>query len=137
MSIPRPDEGSRTAASRRLVGGRGVSLRLGRLRIVSFDEPIGNADHAVGIRGHLGIVRHQDDRDPFGIEGLEHLQDFDTGVRIQVAGGLVGQEQRRTVHQRPRNSHPLLLSAGHLRRLVVQPVAQPDPVQEQFSEPPA
>ena len=53
----------------------------------------------MGVSGHLGIVRHQDDGDSLGVELLEHPQDFDARVRIEVAGGFVGQHQRGTVDQ--------------------------------------
>ena len=73
----------------------------------------------MGVGRHLRIVRHQDHRDPLGVELLEHPQDFDAGVRIEVAGRLVGQEQGGVVDQGPGDGHPLLLAARHLRRFVV------------------
>ena len=88
---------------------------------VVVDLPVGDVDRARGKRRHVGIVRHQDDGDPFGVELLEHPQDLDAGVRIEVAGRLVGQDQRGPVHQRPGDGHALLLSARHLRRLVMRP----------------
>ena len=45
----------------------------------------------------------------------EDLHDFTTGVGIEVAGRLVGQQNRRFVHQRPRNRHTLLLTTGEFR----------------------
>ena len=41
---------------------------------------------------------------------------------IQVAGGLVGQQNRRMVHNRPRDGHALLLAAGESVGLMVQAV---------------
>ena len=54
----------------------------------------------MGKGGHAGIVRHQHDGDSLGVELLEHPQDLDAGVGIEVAGGLVGQDQRGTIDQR-------------------------------------
>ena len=51
------------------------------------------------------------------------------GGRVEVAGRLVGQQQRRLADHRPGDRHPLPLAAGQLVRPVVEPVAQPDPVQ--------
>jgi hypothetical protein len=36
------------------------------------------------------------------------------GVVVEVAGRLVGQQQRGPVHQRARDGHALLLAAGEL-----------------------
>src|SRR6187200_873021 len=42
-----------------------------------FDPPVAHADHALGVAGHFGIVRHEDNRDAFGIvERLKEPQDF-------------------------------------------------------------
>ena len=56
-------------------------------------------------------------------------EDVGGGVRVEVAGRLVGQDQRRVGHQRPGDRDPLLLTAGHLTRPVLGPVGQPDPGQ--------
>ena len=44
--------------------------------------------------------------------------------RVEVAGGLVGQEQVRLVDEGARDRHPLLLPAGQLRRAVVHAVGE-------------
>ncbi len=75
--------------------------------LVAVDLAVHDADDPMGIGGHLGIVRHQHDGDPFGVELLEHPQDFHAGVRVEVAGRLVGQDQRGTVHQRSGRSPPV------------------------------
>ena len=97
--------------------------------VARLDPAVHNVDRAMCVGGHLGIVRHQHDGDPFGVELLEHPQDFHAGVRIEVAGRLVGQDQRRVVDQRTADRHPLLLSAGHLRRLVIGPIGQAHAIQ--------
>ena len=66
------------------------------------------------------------------IEPLKHLQDFLAGAGIQVAGRLVGQQDRRMIDERAGDGHALLLPAGKLRRLVVEPLAQADAFQEQI-----
>ena len=46
--------------------------------------------------------------------------------RVEVAGRLVGEEQRRLVHQRAGDGDALLLAAGELARQVVLAVGQAD-----------
>ena len=89
----------------------------------------------MGINGYIRIVRDEYDRDSLGVELLKHLQDFDAGVRIEVARGLVGQHQGRLVDQRPGNGHALLLSAGHLRGFVVAAIGQPETIQKYPAQP--
>ena len=48
---------------------------------------------------------------------------------IQVAGGLVGEQQGRGGRQRPGQRHALLLAAGELVRIVPRARRQPHPVQ--------
>ena len=83
---------------------------LGRL----FDKPVGNADCAMCVARHFGIVRNQDDRDSLGVQPLEHPQDLVAGAGIEVARRLVGQQERRPVDQRSGDGRSLLLPAGHL-----------------------
>ena len=47
-------------------------------------------------------------------------------ARVQVAGGLVGQQQARPADQRAGDGDALLLAARELVGQVVQPLAQPD-----------
>jgi hypothetical protein len=58
---------------------------------------------------------------------LEHLVG---GVGIEVARGLVGQDQAGPIRQGASEGHPLLLAARHLRRLVMQPLGQAQPLQQ-------
>ena len=56
------------------------------------------------------------------------------GVRIEIAGRFVGQQQGRPVDQRPGDGDPLLLAARHLRRLVVHAIGQADPFEERLGQ---
>ena len=90
-----------------------------------LDQAVTDADRPLRVIGDVGIVRHQDDGDPLVlIQLLEHPQHFFAGARIEVAGRLIREEQRRMIDQRPRDRHALLLAPGKLRGLVVHPVAQ-------------
>lgn len=47
-----------------------------------------------------------------GMEIIDELEDFLTGVCVQIARGLVGQDQARLAHDCPRDGYTLLLAAG-------------------------
>ena len=54
------------------------------------------------------------------------------GFGIEIAGGLVGEDERRVVGQHPGQGHTLLLADAQFARLVVQAVGQSDAPQERF-----
>ena len=66
---------------------------------------------------------------PAACSSRSSAHDLGAGRRVEVAGRLVGQQQRRLADDRPGDRHPLPLAAGQLVRPVVEPVRQPDPVQ--------
>ena len=49
---------------------------------------------------------------------------------VELAGGLVGQQEPRPVRERGAEGDPLLLAAGERARACVEPVAEPDPLEE-------
>ena len=58
---------------------------------------------------------------PCVVQLVEQGQDVGGGDRVEVAGRLVGQDQRRVGDQRPGDGDPLLLAAGQLARPVARP----------------
>ena len=57
----------------------------------------------------------------------EELGEDGVGGRlVEIAGGLVGEHQRRLVGERTGDRDTLLLAAGQLRRAVVEPRAKPE-----------
>jgi hypothetical protein len=71
-------------------------------------------------------VADQHQREPvLPPEPLEQRDDLVTGVLVEVASRLVGQQHPRVFHQGPRDRHPLLLPAGELGRQVPGAVGQP------------
>ena len=60
----------------------------------------------------------------------EELVDALAGRRVEVAGGLVGQQHVGLEHQRARQRHALRLAARELAGLVVHARAQPHPLQQ-------
>ena len=53
-----------------------------------------------------------------------NVEDLGAGSRVEVAGGLVGEDDLRPAGQGPGHGDPLLLAAGELARAVREPVAR-------------
>ena len=64
------------------------------------------------------------------VKELEQVQNLGAVFPVQVAGGLVGQQQGRAVAQRPGNGCPLLLPAGKLPRQGAALFLQPQRAEE-------
>ena len=74
-------------------------------------------------------------RDQRGHSGLAHeaqqlLEDTLSGVRIEIAGGLVGKEKLRSVGDSAGDGDPLLLATGELRGSVVAALVEPKGVEQ-------
>jgi len=69
-------------------------------------------------------MSHQDD----GVSGLvklgKEIHDVQACLAVQVAGGLIGQDQLRVGDQGARDGNPLLLTSRELTGVVVQPILQ-------------
>ena len=89
----------------------------------------------MGVGGHFWIMRHKDDGYSGLVELLEHVQDFNTGVRIEVARRLIGENERRAINQGPGDRDPLLLTARHLRRVVIGSTGHSHALQQGVSQP--
>ena len=66
--------------------------------------------------------------------GKQQIDDLHAGRLIQIAGGFIGQQDRRIVDQGPRNGHALLLAPGKLRRVVIGGAACPRSMLKAFQE---
>ena len=84
-----------------------------------------DAHHPPGGGGYARIVGDEDHRMPLGAEGFENTQNFFARPGIQIAGGLVGQDQRGMGGDGPGDGRALLLPAGHLGGPVIHPFLQP------------
>ena len=80
------------------------------------DDPAGvEGDHAAAhLVHHLAVVGDDDDGGAGAVDPVEHLHDPDRGARVEVAGRLVGEQQRRMVDEGAGDREPLLLAAGEL-----------------------
>ena len=80
--------------------------------------------------GEVFVVGDQHQRGAgFGVEVEQQFDDRLAGVGVEVAGRLVGEQQRRPRHERARQCHALLFAAGQLARVVAEALrrARPSP----------
>src|SRR6185503_18661060 len=93
---------------------------------VFFDKTVANRDNAVGTCGDIVFVRNDDDRVAFGVETFEEIHDLHAGVRVERAGGLVCQQDRRMVHKCASDCDALALPARELVWFVRDAICQVD-----------
>jgi hypothetical protein len=89
-------------------------------------------DLAAGAGGDGGGVGHEDEGVAALVEVAEDRHDHGLVDGVEVAGGLVGEDQRRLVDQGAGDGDALLLAARELARQVVEALAQPDAAQGLF-----
>ena len=77
--------------------------------------PVAQVDLAVGGGRDVGVVGDEDDRPPAGVELAEDAEDLGAGVAVEVAGRLVGEDERRFGDEGARDGDPLLLAAATAR----------------------
>ena len=80
-------------------------------------------------RGQVAVVGDDDRSSSPGVELEQELDDHRRRDRVEVAGRLVGEHERRFADDRPGDRDPLALAARQLRRSVTQPVREPDAVE--------
>src|SRR3990172_7707497 len=89
------------------------------------DLPVGEDDGARNRARQVVVVRDHQDGLALPHQVVEELKDRLGGLRVQVAGGLVGDENRRVVRQGAGDGGALLLPAGDGGPGVVRVVRQP------------
>ena len=78
-----------------------------------FDPPRAQPHHAVAALRQRRIVRHQYQRGAaLLVAGEQELDDLTAGRLVEIAGRLVGDENRRMWRERARQRDALLLAAG-------------------------
>ena len=87
--------------------------------------PILNADHAAGGGGNLRVVGNHQHSTAGRVNALKNLNDLGAIVAVQVAGRLVGKNQRRARGEGTSNGAALLLAAGEVAGADAGAVAQP------------
>ena len=92
--------------------------------LVAGDYAVSDMDDAIGVFGDIGFMGDQHNRVAFFMQVFHKPHDFAAGLRIQVAGGLVGQDNRRIINKGAGNGDALALSTGKFIGLVVHAFAQ-------------
>ena len=83
-------------------------------RRVEGDDPalVDDGDPVAELVGLLHVVRREEDRLPVDVELAEDLPQGDAALRVEAGGGLVEEQDRRPVHDRPGDHQPLGHAAG-------------------------
>src|SRR6202042_1459974 len=104
------------APARRTRAVRARSCRRLRERaaLIGDDLAVAEANDPAGVVRDLALVRDQDDRPALVAEALEDRQHLPGRCRVEIARGLVGEDQRWVGHQRAGDRHTLLLAARQL-----------------------
>ena len=95
---------------------------------------IEQANHALRRVGNHRVVRHEHQRGAIAVELTEQLEQPLTRGRIELTGGLIGQQERGLVGEGARNRHALLFTTRQLRGAMTTPVTEPH-VPQQVSRP--
>src|SRR5574337_729087 len=119
---------------------RTVSRMIDQVCTLALLEPlypsIAQVDDPTGPFHRLLAMGGQDNRlTLLSMKPREQIQDRFARHRIQVACGLVGQENPRLSHDRSGYRHSLLFPAGQLMRPVLRTVHQPYPLQPSLNAP--
>src|SRR2546430_2025920 len=94
--------------------------------VVVRDDPVAHAHDPLGVRGYVRLVGDHDHGLAEVVQVLEDRENFGARPRVEVSGGLVGEDHRRVVQERSRDRDALLLAAGELARPMMDAVAETD-----------
>src|SRR3954468_10213003 len=98
--------------------------------MIFVDLAVPEDDIPLRILSDILLVRYEHDAEAvLLVESLQDLHHLDRGAAVQVSRGLVCQQDRRTIHQRTRNRHPLLLASRELRRIMMDAISKSDHLQ--------
>ena len=119
-AVSRRAQGRRAWRSPRLPAprrGRLAASGLAGARTVAR-PPVAHLDAARERGGDRGVVRDRHDRRARRVQLLQQREDVRAGAGVQVAGGLVGEQDRGAADQRAGDRDALALAARELRRRV-------------------
>ena len=79
---------------------------------VGGDHPVADGNDAVGVLGDVRLVGDENDGVALSVEVVKQTHDFVAGAGVEVAGGLVGEDDAGMIDEGARNGDALALSAG-------------------------
>jgi hypothetical protein len=87
------------------------------------------AYYALRLHGHVRFMRDHYNGNAFLVQLFKDADNLRGGGAIQVARGLISQNERWLVYQGPGDGDALLFTAGQLSGLMRRSLSQPDPFQ--------
>ena len=121
ITIPRTDSAVRSLLAQRflratpIVSAMPIELGppFGRSLYVelfdAFDCAVAQLHYPTGAFGHRSVMCNEHYCTPFSVQLVEDRQYLAAGSRVEIAGGLVCQDELRAVNQSPCDGYPLLL----------------------------
>jgi hypothetical protein len=98
----------------------------GRSRVTDGERAVSHDGSSLGPACDRGVVGDGYEREAaLAPQVFQEHHDLVAGAFVEIAGGLVREQNSRSFDQGPGDRHALLLAAGQLRRQMPGPVAQP------------
>ena len=98
--------------------------RVDWLSLVGGDLAVRDSHDAMGVRGNVAVVGHDDDRVALCMQVDEDGHDLLAALAVQRPGRLVGEDDGAAVHERTGDADALLLPARQLIGMELQPLTQ-------------
>jgi hypothetical protein len=118
-----------STTSNRILAGLWSGSALPLLKIAD-NAAISKLDDPPGETSDAFLVGDQHDGDSFVfVQSLKGLHDLGASPAVEIAGGLIRQDQAGVIDQGARDGDPLLLSARELSGLMAAPIGEPDRLQ--------
>jgi hypothetical protein len=90
-----------------------------------MDPPVVHFNDTIAAAGEGAVVRGHDEGDAFGGDDFEEeIEDDGAGLFVERAGGLIGEEDGRAVHESSAEGGALALAAGELLDARVKAVSE-------------
>src|SRR5450830_371751 len=106
------------------VAFRKLSLRSILVPLIGHNAAVLDTNHAFGLSSDAIIVSDIDNRLSVCVQLFHDVYDFARALGVEVAGWLVGKNNRWIHHQGPSNGDTLLFSARHFNRTIVHAILE-------------